>query len=165
MGSSRTEFFIKDRYQRIEHGSFQIFYNWLKSLDEIRKHRISSRMLSITAETLVQRANLKKYPKHKIVHADLLLHYMAVLTAHRWPWFPRLYVYGDSAGKVDVLHRLKSRRHFQKAKALFGFTDENELKSMFETYKQPEGYRYDGSFESVPSLLAQINREEACSLP
>lgn len=160
----RLEFFIDDRFERKSHENYKAFYHHLKSLDEQRKHRLSSRLFSITAETLVKRATLKNYPKRKIVSSDLFLHYFSVLQGYEWPWFPKTYVYFDSYQKIEFLHRLKSKRHFEKTKGLFSVTQPDELRSILTSYKQPDGYRYSDSFDSVVSLLWHIKPEEICTI-
>ncbi|GED34782.1 TIR domain-containing protein [Brevibacillus centrosporus] len=157
----KTEFFIHDRFERKTHSNYHVFYFHMRSLDEVRKQRLNLRLLSVDADTIVKRATLKRYPKKKLVQADLLLHYIAVLEKHSWPWFPKLYVYGPYE-KLDLLHKLKSKRHFEKIKAIFGVTHPDELKTILTKYEQPEGYKYRESFDSVPSLLLQIKPEELC---
>ncbi|WP_338463362.1 TIR domain-containing protein [Brevibacillus borstelensis] len=159
----RTEFFIHDRFERKSHANYKVFYFHLRSLEEVRKHRLGLRLLSIAADTVVKRATLKRYPKKKIVNADLLLHYIAVLEEHEWAWFPKLYVYSDTYQKIDLLLKLKSRRYFEKVKGLFGVTQPDELKAILSKYEQPEGYKYRDSFDSVPSLLWHIKPEELCT--
>lgn len=56
----------------------------------------------ITADTMAKRTNLRKYPEQKIVNADLILYYIAVLDKYNWAWFPILYVYGEEMGKIEI---------------------------------------------------------------
>ena len=44
--------------------------------------------------------NRRKYPEQKIVNADLILYYIAVLDKYNWAWFPILYVYGEEDVKL-----------------------------------------------------------------
>ena len=55
----------------------------------------------IAADTMAKRTNLRKYPEQKIVNADLILYYIAVLDKYNWAWFPILYVYGEEMGKIE----------------------------------------------------------------
>jgi hypothetical protein len=160
----KSEFFINDRFERNEHKSFEVFYFWHRTLDEYRKNRLQSRLFSIAADTMIQRANIKKYPKQKIVNADLVLHYIAILDKHDRAWFPILYGYGGTRSKIEILKKLKSKRHFEKIKGIFMINEVDELKALLKSYERPEGYCYRGSFESVPSLFQQIKSEEVCTI-
>lgn len=159
----KSEFFIKDRFNRTEHSNYRVFYTTHPALDELRKNRINSRHFSIAAETIKSRATFRKYPIEKIVDADLILHYISVLDKHSWFWFPILYIYREEMVKIEIFKRLKSKRHFEKVKGLFMVNNEEDLKSLLATYEQPDNYRYPGSFNSVPSLLEQIKPEEVCT--
>jgi len=161
----KSEFFIKQRYERIEHGKYTVFYSSHPTLDEIRKQRLESRLFSIAAETIINRTSMKKYTKQKIVNADLILHYISSLDKHERLWFPILYIYGLSPvglldNKIDILQRLKSLRHFEKIKGLFTVSNIEELKQLLSRYEQPQNYRYPGSYNSVPSLLEHIKPED-----
>ncbi|NMD72838.1 TIR domain-containing protein [Bacillus sp. DNRA2] len=160
----KSEFFIKDRFNRTEHSNYQIFYARHSVLDEIRKNRLESRLFSIAADTMTKRANLRKYPLEQIVNADLILHYISVLDKHSWAWFPILYVYGEEMGKIELFQRIKSKRHFEKVKGLFMVNTPEELKSLIMSFEQPDNYRYQGSFRAVPSLAHHIKPEEICTL-
>ncbi|MBP1931970.1 hypothetical protein [Ammoniphilus resinae] len=157
-----TEFYIKDRHGHAEYSNLKVFYDYLYSLDEYRKRRLDSNLYSITADTMAHRSTLRKYPKQKIVDADLLLYYTAVLKGHDWPWFPRLYVYGGTSNRIQVLHRLKSLRHFEKVKYLFGVNSVEELKALFKNFKH-ERQGYSG-LHSIPNLPWQINPDEVGTL-
>ena len=117
----------------------------------------------IAADTMAKRTNLRKYPEQKIVNADLILYYIAVLDKYNWAWFPILYVYGEEMGKIETFQKLKSRRHFEKVKGLFMANNSEELKSLLVSFEQPDGYCYQESFRTVPSLLYHIKPEEVCT--
>lgn len=160
----KSDFFIKDRFERIEHTKFTVFYSPHRILDEYRKERLQLRLYSIAADTMIKRATIRKYPREKIVDAELVLHYISSLDKHSWPWFPILYVYGEETGKIELFQRLKSRRHFNKVKGLFMVNEPEELQTLLNSYERPDNYRYQNSFRSVTSLINHIKPEEICTL-
>ena len=52
--------------------------------------KLPSTGFKIAADTMAKRTNLRKYPEQKIVNADLILYYIAVLDKYNWAWFPIL---------------------------------------------------------------------------
>ena len=59
--------------------------------------------------------------------------------------------------------KLKSRRHFERVKGLFMANNSEEHKSLLVSFEQPDGYCYQESFRTVPSLLYHIKPEEVCT--
>ncbi len=69
-----------------------------------------------------------------MLQADLVLYYTNELLRESWGWFPRTSLYAPHAAEVRIFARMVSRRHFDKAKVLFGVSSVEELKSLVDAY-------------------------------
>ncbi len=121
--------------------------------------------LSITADLLVQRTTIKKYPKQQLLNVDLLLYYLTQLYDKTFQrhWFPVTYIYGRN--KIEFLQRLASTRFFNRVKVLFGVTTCEELRNKFIIFKNEYSRGYSNSFEKIPDIKYHIKPEEICSMP
>ncbi|MBN3555489.1 TIR domain-containing protein [Fictibacillus nanhaiensis] len=157
----KARFFIRDAHKEdLENNTFVMFDCYLRSLDEIRNNKLPQKYLSVTADMLVKRANLK-YSKEDIVEADYLLYYISEINktdSYQNQWFPRTYVYGTYQ-KSKLLQKLISRRHFEKVKYLFGAQTISRLKEIFNTLENPYSRGY-GSFNLVYDIKSHINPED-----
>lgn len=160
----KAEYFIKDKFNRSGHDNFKIFYSPHNVLNETRKNRLRLTVITVAGDIMINRANLSKYPVHKVVTADLILHYISALSKHGGAWFPMLYIYGNEYETIGTLQRLKSKRNFEIIKGLFMVETANELKHLLKDYQEFDGYRYQNAFAKVPSLFQHINHEDICSV-
>jgi hypothetical protein len=114
-------------------------------------------------------------PFDELMRADLLLHYLTFIRAdtadYFWRqsvWFPRLTPYSEYNESIPVLKRLVSRRHFERAKVLFGVSAPNELKLMIERAVDGKSSYYENlsTLEyRIPQLGQAIPLSQLASVP
>lgn len=160
-----SKYFIRTNYEHDNELTFNRFRFYIRSLDSYRNSRLKQNRVSITADLLIQRSiiNNKNY-KEKLIDADLLLYYISTFKPNKneyEKWFPTTYIYNEYR-KVDILKRLVSERHFSKVKCIFNVSTKEEMRVLFETYKESQR-GYSSSFESIPSISYHIKLEEVCS--
>lgn len=161
-----SKYFVKSRKDYKSDGVFFTeFWFPIPSLNKLRKSRLNSNKISITADTLIQRStfNNKNY-KEQLWDVDLLLHYISVIRFDKNDsvyWFPITYIYFQYK-KIDLLKRLVSRRHFDKVKILFNVETEEEMKLALKKYEGPYTGHEPSHFR-IPTIVKHINPEEVCS--
>lgn len=160
--TSRVYFLKSDVDLKSRKDDFTVFRQYLRSLDEKRNQRLGLKKLSVTAETLVQRADNSSYSKLKIVEADIMLYYLSIYHGEdiNYGWFPCTYVYGIEGQTFSIFEKLVSTRHFNKVKGMFSVNSVNELKERFTEIDKAKEIRYQRGFESVPSIGYHIDIEE-----
>lgn len=77
-------------------------------------------------------------------------------------WFPTFYVYCDAW--PSEWNRLCSRKFCQKMYDLFGVNTLDELKEKVSKCTYDRDMRYNGSFDSAPAILTQIELDEIGSV-
>lgn len=139
-----TPFFIKCRGE-LQYFYVEIFNKYATSLEEIRKHRLQLKRLSIMADLLKARATRKDITFEDLVEADLLLHYITELNPVGRGWFPRSSVY-QRGSRINIFSKMVSCTHFDKIKSLLNISNKEDLKNKLGEYiKKKEvqgGYNY-----------------------
>lgn len=154
----QTRYFIKRKYNENNKGElFTVFYFYVETFDEIRKRRLQSDKISITADMIVQRSKINgKDYSQQIISTDLLLHYISSVknkneTDHNKIWFPCMYIYKNHYKNIDILQKMIRKSDFEQTKILFNVDDEEQMKDLIKNYKNE--YRgYNSSFESIPHI-------------
>lgn len=148
--------------------------NYIRSLEELRKRRLQLNRVSLTADLIKERAEDGLLEFDSLIEADLLLHYLTLLREPLDPplwqpevWFPRLSPFAEHLRGIPVLTKLVSRRHFERAKVLFGVNDPDELKILIDgsvareaTYRQG----VDTFHYTIPPLESVIPTERLASV-
>ena len=137
-----AEFFVTDNRGESIHEGFTIFCFGIGSIDILRKERLNSKNLSLSADLMIQRATLKKYSSRKLVETDILMHYLCSIYERDFYrlWFPYTYVYGIS-DKIGILQRLISKRFFERAKSLFMVDSPEQLKVKITEYDSDQNQK------------------------
>ncbi|WP_162415865.1 toll/interleukin-1 receptor domain-containing protein [Cyclobacterium roseum] len=132
-------YFTKDRANYKNEGKNFTFFlsksneDLIQYYEHIEQQRYPSPLGHLFTSRLV-----KEVSKQELVEADLLCHYVAVLKGKYW--VPDLYIYFEQArsrevGKIEILYRMVSRKHFQKVKNIFGFSDIESFKQKLNELK------------------------------
>lgn len=109
----------------------------------------------------------KEVTKQELVEADLLCHYVAELNSKYW--FPFLYIYFEQArfrevGKIEILYRMISKRHFEKVKNIFGFDSVERFKKKLNEMKSDPNasrqYGFPGRWDRVLAIYQVIDPEK-----
>lgn len=161
----RPYFYQTRNRTELQQGSFGSFYQYIATLDEIRKARLKLNRQSVAAEMLIQRAP-KKYPKEAIIETDTLLYYIDKMKEENnsyYGWFPKTFPYNPYT-KIELFQRLVSRRHFEQVKQIFNVDKPEELKKMITEEGEKRGGGYDSGYLIV-NMNAHINPDDICTLP
>lgn len=152
-------FFIKDKFSNELHDRrYNIFQNYIRTIDEHRNSRLNLQYYRLTGELLINRTT-NKYNRHDLASTDLLLLYLGqILYEVRWTSILYFYI----SGPIDLLQRLKSKRFFEGVKTYFNVQTPEQLKASFAKFKNPDT-QYRG-YDTVPDLEDFIEIEKICSI-
>ena len=108
--------------------SFTEFRQFVSTLNEHRNKKYNMNRVSVTADTIKQRAT-EKIKFERLVEADILLYYISLLFPHKnsnfYIWFPETSCYRSY--RPAILARTISERYFNKIKIIFGVGNKQEL--------------------------------------
>lgn len=156
-----TKYFLKTNYGEKD-AFFTQFSFYIRSLDELRKKRLNSNLISITAQLLVDRSkvNGKEY-KDNILDTDLLLYYISKIKFDNNIWFPTTYIYKEEYKKIDLLKRLVRKKYFNKVKILFNVNTLEEMKELIKNNHEIVRERgYPTSYNSIPFISDHVSVDE-----
>ncbi|QDX94711.1 TIR domain-containing protein [Brevibacillus laterosporus] len=162
-----TEYYLKTQYNQKTPETFTKFRFYLRSINEIRNQRLEMRKYSLQAQYLIERCTLRNYSKQQLVATDKLLYYWSIIliedTDYDPKWFPITYIYGGHQ-KIELLQKLRSKKHFERIKVLFNVINAEELVSIIENFdnKYREGY---GSANSIETIAYHIKPDDICVKP
>ena len=128
--------FFSERLSNLESYSYLQFNQHAESLDKIRKDRLQTRRVSVTADLIKQRADNPKYPFQILQEHDTLLYFIGlmrtvVVDPWRWQrWFPKTTAY--HVYNIPIVQKMASQRHFEKVKPLFEVNTVAELRAKIE---------------------------------
>lgn len=138
--------------------------HYLRSIEELRKRRLQLRRVSLTADMIKERAEDSLIDFDTLMQADLLLYYLTLcrqpLDPHLWQpdvWFPRLSPFAERLTGIPVLHKLISKRHFERAKMLFVVRDPGELSALVDRIAEREA-TYRQGFDSFEYAIEPLAR-------
>lgn len=144
--------------------TFVEFHFNIKSIDDYYNNLHSKNYHSCHAEFIVKNVNAR-VSKNYLLSADLLCHYIALLNEEQW--FPITYIYIEYGQRLEIIHKLSSKKHFEKVKGLFNVSTSDELKAKLnKSIKTPrEIYQisYRGVGRGIPSIATQINVDSLAS--
>ncbi|MFW5795320.1 MAG: SEFIR domain-containing protein [Bacillota bacterium] len=160
------KYFLSEKYfyknlNQHETSDYSIFENYLSSLEELRKKRLESKRLSITADLIKERAT-KEIPFEKLMEAELLLFFKGVLFYDKQNklWYPRTLVFANWAQKFELFIRSESNTFFINLLIALDIESKDELIKRwniakeqidFERFKWNFGFRFPG-FEGLLNI-------------
>jgi hypothetical protein len=131
-------YYFKDPYLRnIESHGFSIFNQYVEFLDRVRNERLNFKLISFTAQLIIQRANHRLIPEELIKETDFILFSISLfqLDVDKL-WFPRLYIYMNHVRTVPLLKMMISKRYFEKIKILFVVNDLEQFKKRIKEIEE-----------------------------
>lgn len=157
-----TRYFVKSKSTAGDK-PFGVFRFYLQML-ESRKNRLNLRRIGITADKLVERSihNGRNY-KELLLDADLILYYVGkTIEPNNWEteWFPTTYIYKKEYEKIDILQKMKRKKHFDDIKCIFNVNSKEEMKSLIETKLSGGERGYSGDFGIIPLIRTSIQVDE-----
>lgn len=161
-------YFTKDRENYKNEGKDYTYF-LSKSVEDLSQYyeQIEQQRYSSPLGHLFTVRLIKEVSKQEIVEADLLCHYIAVLKGVYW--FPYLYIYFEQAnlrevGKIEILYRMISKKHFEKVKNIFGFDGIDSFrKKLNELKSDPNSsnrFGFAGRWDRVLSIFQVIDPDK-----
>jgi hypothetical protein len=141
--------------------TFTEFRQFVSTLNEHRNKKYSMNRVSVTADTIKQRAT-ENIKFEKLVEADLLLYYISLLfpnkNAYYYNWFPETSCYRSY--RPAILAKSISERYFNKIKVLFGVGNKQELVDRVnEIIKNNEDNIQRGHY-NIPNIKAGLRIDD-----
>jgi hypothetical protein len=153
-------YFPKDVLQRPrgEEYSCSFLNHYLQSFEEIRKKRLNSNLISLTAE--IMKENVSKIINfNEIIVAEAVVFNATLLNTKRPPygrdwWYPRTGPYIDHEVDLSFFQKLVSIKHFEKVKGIFKVTSRSELiEKMTKSMEYLKESRISFGWHSNPPLI------------
>ncbi len=126
-------YFPKDglKKSRQEADSCLFLNHYLETFESIRKQRLNSNLISLTAEIMKENSSKKVKFKDVIVAESVVFNATLLNTAkpqygRDW-WYPRTHPYIDHETDFSFFQKLASIKHFEKVKGIFRVATKSEL--------------------------------------
>tara|TARA_Y100000588_G_C13928575_1_gene784726 strand:+ start:99 stop:593 length:495 start_codon:yes stop_codon:yes gene_type:complete len=117
---------------------FENIRQYMESLEH-RNRRLETRRLSLRADLLKERCHGTGLDFRFLMQADFVAFMRAEISASddysRW-WPETLLYLGHYGSSFEVFARAKSKRYFDRVKALLGIESPDDLSELLESYKQ-----------------------------
>lgn len=132
------------------------FNPYIRSIDEYRKKRLNLNRISITADILKERADIKNLDFEELMQTDFILSLRSILPQRdRYHyWFPRTLVYKVGFGGAqpfDIFFKAESPRHFETLKRILLVDAKEELISKLESaYTMYNLNKWQFDFRPIP---------------
>lgn len=141
--------------------SFTEFRHFVSTLNEHRNKKYNMNRVSVTADTIKQRAS-EKMKFEKLVEADILLYYISLLFPHKnayfYNWFPETSCYRSY--RPAILAKSISERYFNKIKVLFGVTNKQELVARVDEIIKNNEDNIQRGYYNIPSIKAGLRIDD-----
>jgi hypothetical protein len=156
----------KKRNGEIFQFSFSEFRQYVTTLNEHRNKKYQLNRVSVTADTLKQRAD-EKYNFDILKETDVLLYYISLLfpndkSYYGGYWFPETSCYHFR--KLRVLSKTVSERYFNKVKILFGVDTKDELLTKAEEISKNGKDRINDFNYTIPDIKVGLAINEMCTI-
>jgi hypothetical protein len=165
----QTPFIIEKKNSgEILQQSFSEFRQYVATLNEHRNKKYKLNKISVTADTLKQRAS-EKYGFEKLRETDLLLFYISLLfPSPKKNYFSYSYWFPETTCSrfwyTKLLAKTVSERYFNKVKILFGVKDKNELIAKVEEITNAGLDKNNDHNFSVPEMKSGLALTEMCTI-
>lgn len=155
---------IEQEHREIEYQTYcRIFNKHNRIFDEFRNQRLKLNRVSVSVDLVKERATNNHVSFEELHDTDIILHYSGLLI-HNDSWFPRLSIYRTFYGAPKLVQRMKSKRHFEKVKTIFGIKTKDEL---FSKIKAMDNNIYNGYHRfnyDFRDIFHAFKDEEICSV-
>lgn len=164
-----VKFFTEEKYYvytGYERGAydFPIFNSYINSIEQYRKQRLKLNRISITADLLKERSDLKLLSFDDIMQADFILALKSTFDKdgkYNY-WFPRTLVYKGwhSQQPFPIFLKAESKRYFDIVCKLFMVNNKDELIQKYEKASEVfefSNWRFD--YSSIP-FKAYLNLDK-----
>lgn len=126
-----SEGYYLNREYRRKLRDFSVFNEYIRGLDEYRNQRLELNRISLTADLLHDRADVKGLSFESIMQSDFVLCLRSVLhsDASKSRWFPRTLIYRERFDNepFELFVRATEERHFEILKTLLKVISKADL--------------------------------------
>lgn len=134
------QYFVGGRseYGRDTMIGFENFRQYMESLEH-RNKRLETRRLSLRADLLKERCHGTGLDFRFLMQADFVAFMRAEISAgdDYGGWWPETLLYLDHYGSsFEIFARAKSKKYFDRVKAVLGIESRDDLATVLESYKQ-----------------------------
>jgi hypothetical protein len=163
----QTPFITHDRRtDSIGEKTFACFRQHVSTLSEHKNKKFNLHRVSITADTIKQRAT-ERIKFEKIVEADILLYYISLFfpdsnRSYHSTWFPETSCY--SVVKLSTIAKTVSQRYFDRIKILFGVNSKEELIEKTDFIVNNNLDNVQRGYFNFPNIKWGLRIDELCKL-
>jgi hypothetical protein len=149
----RENYYVENRWKKINN-EFTYLDPYLRSLDEYRKQRLKSNLISITADLIKDRCDIPLISIESIIQTDFLLLIRSIIDdKFSRVWYPRTLIYRTYYERpFELFIRAESPRNMQKLCAILNVMSISELFTKFS-----EGYKTHHLDNWYPSSLWPVD--------
>jgi hypothetical protein len=147
------------RFGRSRLEPYDVFREYVRSLDETRNRRLKLNRLSVTSDMMQKRATRNDVTFEQLMQADFVLHLHSILNFPDDKWFPVTLLYATYGREAfELFARAASARAFEQLKTLLNVNSKEDLIERFKTNSAGVPY---GSLFKLDGIepLALMNAE------
>lgn len=154
------------RHYKIQELSFTSFRNPVATLNKLRNEKYKMNRVSLTADTIKERAT-GTIKFDQLIQADVLLYYISIMnspgfTYSRRFWFPETTCYHFY--HLPLMKKSISKRFFEKIRPLFCVSSKEDLvEKVHEVVKNKKDNIERFNYE-IPQIKDGLNLEEICTI-
>lgn len=151
------------RNERTQEYSFSQFRTYVTTLNELRNKKLQMNRISLTADTLKERAT-GKITFQQLQQADAILYYISLIvdTKYRMLWFPETSCYNFY--NFPLINKAISQRFFDKLKPIFNVNSKEELVQKVEEVVKNNGDRLERFYYELPRVGQGLKLDEICTM-
>ncbi|MCC8351588.1 toll/interleukin-1 receptor domain-containing protein [Bacillus sp. AF23] len=142
---------------------FEVFNHYIQALNDIQVKKADANYVNYSSKKMIRRLP-KNYTQTDFADTDILLYYISCFkkdeNEYIREWFPFSYIYAN--GKIEILQKMESFRHFERVKCLFEVYNKDEFIKLANNFKNPSQSGYRGLFDSIPHIKKHINLDSIC---
>lgn len=154
-----------ERYNSTTEFYFSRFRQYVATLNQLRNEKLKLNRVSITADTIKERAT-DKIKFSELQQADSLLYYVSLLipdtNVFGNRWFPETTCY--HIHDLPIMKRAASQRFFQKLIPIFNVKSKEELLQKVKDIKENNKDNIERYNFEIPQISYGLNLEEICTL-
>ena len=153
------------RHEKTQEYNFIYFRSYVATLNELRNKKLQMNRISITADTLKERAT-GKISFQQIQQADAILYYISLFiqdnSYNRRPWFPETTCY--HIYNFPLISKAVSQKFFDKLKPIFDVNTKEELiQKVDEVVKNNKDNLQRFNYE-IPQIGRGLKLDEICTI-
>lgn len=157
-------FIIDIKRSTIQEFNFTYFRNYVATLNELRNKKLHMNRISVTADTLKERAT-GKVNFIQMQQADSILYYISLLqnnSNYRRPWFPETTCY--RIYNFPLINKAVSKKFFNKLKPIFNVMSKEELVQKVEEILKSNKDNLQRFYYELPQIDQGLKLDEICTI-